>query len=425
MNTKANLLFDVHEKPAPFQGILLSFQHVFAMFGATILVPLILGMPVSVALFASGIGTLIYQVATQFKVPVYLGSSFAYISAMALAIKEMGGDISAAQTGIFFVGLIYVLIAGLVKAIGTKWIDTLLPPVVIGPMIIVIGLGLANSAVTSAGFVADGDWKNVVVAIVTFLIAAFVNTKGKGFAKIVPFLIAIIGGYIVALLLGLVDFTPVLEAAWFELPGFYLPFETGVFKSYNFYFGPEMVAILPIAVVTVAEHIGDHTVLSQICGRQFLKNPGLSRTLIGDGVATAVSALIGGPANTTYGENTGVIGMTRIASVSVIRNAALIAIAFSFLGKFTALISTIPSAVLGGMSILLYGVIASNGLKVLIESRVDFGQVRNLIVASSMLVLGLGGAVLNIGAITLSGTALSAIVGIILHLVLPKAEKAK
>ncbi len=425
MNTKANLLFDVHEKPAPFQGILLSFQHVFAMFGATILVPLILGMPVSVALFASGIGTLIYQVATQFKVPVYLGSSFAYISAMAIAIKEMGGDISAAQTGIFFVGLIYVLIAGLVKAIGTKWIDTLLPPVVIGPMIIVIGLGLANSAVTSAGFVADGDWKNVVVAIVTFLIAAFVNTKGKGFAKIVPFLIAIIGGYIVALLLGLVDFTPVLEAAWFELPGFYLPFETGVFKSYNFYFGPEMVAILPIAVVTVAEHIGDHTVLSQICGRQFLKNPGLSRTLIGDGVATAVSALIGGPANTTYGENTGVIGMTRIASVSVIRNAALIAIAFSFLGKFTALISTIPSAVLGGMSILLYGVIASNGLKVLIESRVDFGQVRNLIVASSMLVLGLGGAVLNIGAITLSGTALSAIVGIILNLVLPKAEKAK
>lgn len=404
---------------------MLSFQHVFAMFGATILVPLILGMPVSVALFASGIGTLIYQVATQFKVPVYLGSSFAYISAMALAIKEMGGDISAAQTGIFFVGLIYVLIAGLVKAIGTKWIDTLLPPVVIGPMIIVIGLGLANSAVTSAGFVADGDWKNVVVAIVTFLIAAFVNTKGKGFAKIVPFLIAIIGGYIVALLLGLVDFTPVLEAAWFELPGFYLPFETGVFKSYNFYFGPEMVAILPIAVVTVAEHIGDHTVLSQICGRQFLKNPGLSRTLIGDGVATAVSALIGGPANTTYGENTGVIGMTRIASVSVIRNAALIAIAFSFLGKFTALISTIPSAVLGGMSILLYGVIASNGLKVLIEGRVDFGQVRNLIVASSMLVLGLGGAVLNIGAITLSGTALSAIVGIILNLVLPKAEKAK
>ena len=289
-------------------------------------------------------------------------------------------------------------------------------------MIIVIGLGLANSAVTSAGFVADGDWRNVLAAISTFLIAAFVNTKGKGFAKIIPFLIAIVGGYLVALALGLVDFQPVLDAAWFELPGFYLPFETGVFKSYNFYFGPEMIAILPIAVVTVAEHIGDHTVLSQICGRPFLKDPGLSRTLIGDGVATAVSAFIGGPANTTYGENTGVVGMTRIASVAVIRNAALIAIAFSFLGKFTALISTIPSAVLGGMSILLYGVIASNGLKVLIESRVDFGQVRNLIIASSMLVLGLGGAVLALGPITLSGTALAAIVGIILNVILPKAE---
>lgn len=419
-----NLLFDVNEKPAFGQGLLLSFQHVFAMFGATILVPLILGMPVSVALFASGVGTLIYQVATQFKVPVYLGSSFAYISAMAMAIKEMDGNISAAQTGIFFVGLIYVLIASIVKMVGTKWIDTLLPPIVIGPMIIVIGLGLANSAVTSAGFVADGNWKNVLVAIVTFLIAAFVNTRGKGFIKIIPFLIAIVGGYIVALFLGLVDFKPVLEAAWFELPKFYLPFKTGVFDSYQFYFGPEMVAILPIAVVTVAEHIGDHTVLSQICGRQFLKNPGLNRTLIGDGVATAVSALIGGPANTTYGENTGVIGMTRIASVSVIRNAAFIAIAFSFLGKFTALISTIPSAVLGGMSILLYGVIASNGLKVLIESRVDFGQVRNLIIASSMLVLGLGGAVLDLGALTLSGTALSAIVGIVLNLILPKADQA-
>ena len=262
----------------------------------------------------------------------------------------------------------------------------------------------------------------MLVAILTFLIAAFINTNGKGFLKIIPFLIAIVGGYVVSVFLGLVDFTPVSKAAWFELPGFILPFKTGTFQSFELYFGPEMLAILPIAIVTVAEHIGDHTVLSHICGREFLKNPGLNRTLIGDGVATAVSALLGGPANTTYGENTGVVGMTRIASVSVIRNAALIAIAFSFLGKFTALISTIPNAVLGGMSILLYGVIASNGLKVLIESRVDFGQVRNLIIASSMLVLGLGGAVLNLGALMLSGTALSAIVGVVLNLILPKSE---
>ena len=419
-----DLLLDVDQRPSAGKGILLSFQHVFAMFGATILVPLILGMPVSVALFASGVGTLIYMISTGFRVPVYLGSSFAFITAMSLAMKEMGGDVSAAQTGVILTGLVYVLVAASVRFAGTKWIDKLLPPIIIGPMIIVIGLGLAGSAVTNAGLVADGNWKNALVAVVTFLIAAFINTKGKGFLRIIPFLFAIIGGYLFALTLGLVDFTPVLKANWFEIPGFYLPFSTGgTFKEYNLYFGPETIAILPIAIVTISEHIGDHTVLGQICGRQFLKEPGLHRTLLGDGIATSVSAFLGGPANTTYGENTGVIGMTRIASVSVIRNAAFIAIALSFLGKFTALISTIPNAVLGGMSILLYGVIASNGLKVLIKERVDFAQMRNLIIASAMLVLGLGGAILKLGPVTLSGTALSAMTGIILNLILPYENK--
>ena len=419
-----DLLLDVDQRPSAGKGILLSFQHVFAMFGATILVPLILGMPVSVALFASGVGTLIYMIATGFRVPVYLGSSFAFITAMSLAMKEMGGDVSAAQTGVILTGFVYVLVAASVRFAGTKWIDKLLPPIIIGPMIIVIGLGLAGSAVTNAGLVADGNWKNALVAVVTFLIAAFINTKGKGFLRIIPFLFAIIGGYLFALALGLVDFTPVLQANWIEIPGFYLPFNTGgAFKQYDLYFGPETIAILPIAIVTISEHIGDHTVLSQICGRQFLKDPGLHRTLLGDGIATSVSAFLGGPANTTYGENTGVIGMTRIASVSVIRNAAFIAIALSFLGKFTALISTIPNAVLGGMSILLYGVIASNGLKVLIKERVDFGQMRNLIIASAMLVLGLGGAILKLGPVTLSGTALSAMTGIILNLILPYEDK--
>ena len=419
-----DLLLDVDQRPSAGKGILLSFQHVFAMFGATILVPLILGMPVSVALFASGVGTLIYMIATGFRVPVYLGSSFAFITAMSLAMKELGGDVSAAQTGVILTGFIYVLVAAGVRFAGTKWIDKLLPPIIIGPMIIVIGLGLASSAVTNAGLVADGNWKNALVAVVTFLIAAFINTKGKGFLRIIPFLFAIIGGYLFALTLGLVDFTPVLKADWFEIPGFYLPFSTGgAFKEYNLYFGPETIAILPIAIVTISEHIGDHTVLGQICGRQFLKEPGLHRTLLGDGIATSVSAFLGGPANTTYGENTGVIGMTRIASVSVIRNAAFIAIALSFLGKFTALISTIPNSVLGGMSILLYGVIASNGLKVLIKERVDFAQMRNLIIASAMLVLGLGGAILKLGPVTLSGTALSAMTGIILNLILPYENK--
>lgn len=422
--SKVNLLLDVDQNPPFAKGLLLSLQHVFAMFGATILVPLILGMPVSVALFASGLGTLIYMVATQFKVPVYLGSSFAFISAMAFAMKQMNGDVSAAQSGVVLVGLVYVVVAFLVKLIGTKWIDRLLPPIVIGPMIMVIGLGLANSAVTNAGFIKDGTVQQITVAIVTFLITAFINTKAKGFLKIIPFLFGIIGGYIVAVLFGLVDFTPVLEADWIAIPQLYLPFSTnGFFKEYHWYFGPETWAILPVAVVTIAEHIGDHTVLSQICGRQFLKTPGLHRTLIGDGVATAVSAFMGGPANTTYGENTGVVGMTRIASVSVIRNAALFAIGLSFLGKFTALISTIPNAVLGGMAILLYGVIASNGLKVLIEKQVDFREVRNLIIASSMLVLGLGGAILELGPVTLSGTALCALAGVILNLVLPKENR--
>ena len=418
--SKVNLLLDVDQNPPLAKGLLLSLQHVFAMFGATILVPLILGMPVSVALFASGLGTLIYMVATQFKVPVYLGSSFAFISAMAFAMKQMNGDVSAAQSGVVLVGLVYVVVALAVKLIGTKWIDRLLPPIVIGPMIMVIGLGLANSAVTNAGFIKDGTIQQISVAVITFLITAFINTKAKGFLKIIPFLFGIIGGYIAAVVFGLVDFTPVLKADWIAIPQLYLPFSTnGFFKEYHWYFGPETWAILPVAVVTIAEHIGDHTVLSQICGRQFLKNPGLHRTLIGDGIATSVSAFMGGPANTTYGENTGVVGMTRIASVSVIRNAALFAIGLSFLGKFTALISTIPNVVLGGMSIMLYGVIASNGLKVLIEKQVDFREVRNLIIASSMLVLGLGGAILELGPVTLSGTALCALAGVILNLVLP------
>ncbi|MBS4456161.1 uracil-xanthine permease family protein [Tuanshanicoccus lijuaniae] len=423
---KTQLLLEVNEKPELIPGILLSFQHVFAMFGATILVPLILGMSVSTALLASGIGTLIYIAATKAQVPVYLGSSFAYISAMSIAKEAMGGDISAAQTGIMLVGLLYVIVAMVIKRTGSDWLNRLLPPIVIGPMIMVIGLGLAGTAVTNAGFVKEGDWRNVVAALVTFIIAITITVKGKGFLRVIPFLIAIIGGYLTAILLGIVDFTPVAKASWLAFPDISLPLTTGFSfaKEYKFYFGPEAFAILPIAIVTIAEHIGDHVVLGEITNRDYVKQPGLHRTLIGDGVATFVSALIGGPANTTYGENTGVIGMTRIASVSVIRNAALIAIVLSFFGKFTALISTIPNAVLGGMAILLYGVIASNGLKVLIKAKTNFAHSRNLIIASAMLVIGLGGAVLELGSVlTLSGTALSAIVGVVLNAVLPHEDQ--
>lgn len=418
----SRMLLDVNEKPGLAQGILLSFQHVFAMFGATILVPLVLGMSVSTALLASGVGTLIYLTVTKFKVPVYLGSSFAYITAMAFAIDQLGGRIDAAQTGVMLVGFVYVIVAVVINRIGSDWINKVFPPIVIGPMIIVIGLGLSGTAVQNAGFVAGGDWRNMLTATITFAIAVFITFKGKGFLKVIPFLLAIVIGYVVAIILGLVDLTPVSEAAWFAFPDISLPFGDGP-NSYKLYFGAEALAILPIAMVTIAEHMGDVMVLNEITGRKFTEDPGLDRTIAGDGIATFFSAFIGGPANTTYGENTGVIAMTRVASVSVIRNAAIIAILISFLGKFTALISTIPQAVLGGMSILLYGVIASNGLKVLISNKTDFNLSRNLVIASAMLVVGLGGAILEVGsALMISGTALSAIVGIVLNLILPENE---
>ena len=420
---QTDMILDVGDRPPLLQWLFLSFQHVFAMFGATILVPTLTGLPVSVALFASGVGTLIYTFVTKRKVPVYLGSSFAYISAVVIAIKAMGGSVDAAQTGLMLVGVIYVVVALIVRVIGKEWIDKLLPPIVIGPMIAVIGLGLAANAVSNAQFIKDGDPRAMIVAIVTFLIAALISTQAKGFFKIIPFLIAILGGYVLSLCLGLVDFQAVVDAKWLSFPDFILPFKIGNFRTYNLYFGPETLAILPVALVTISEHIGDHTVLGKICGRNFLKDPGLERTLMGDGIATAVSAFLGGPANTTYGENTGVIGMTKISSVYVTGGAACIAILLSCVGKISAFISTIPACVLGGMSILLYGVIASNGLRVLVDNKIDFGKQRNLVIASAMLVIGLGGAILPVGSfMTLSGTALSALVGIILNLILPKAS---
>ncbi len=425
MDEKKALIVDVNEKPKSIQWLFLSFQHVFAMFGATILVPMMTGFPVSVALFASGVGTLIYTLCTKRKVPVYLGSSFAYITAVILAVKAMNGNISAAQTGLILVGLIYVVVAIVIKFVGKDWIDKLLPPIVIGPMIAVIGLGLAGNAITNAGFVTNGKISYMIIAIVTFLVAALISSQAKGFLKIVPFLVAIIVGYILSLCFGIVDLSGIAKAAWFSIPEFAFPFSVPDFmgthfREYQFYFGPETLAILPVAIVTISEHIGDHTVLGKICGKNFLKDPGLDRTLIGDGVATAVSAFLGGPANTTYGENTGVIGLTKIGSVYVTCGAAVIAIVLSFCGKIAAVISSIPTCVLGGMSILLYGVIASNGLRILIDAQVDFNKQRNLIIASAMLVIGLGGAVFPLGgSATLSGTALAAIVGVILNLILP------
>lgn len=426
---KTKMTYDVNEKPPVAKWIVLAIQHVFAMFGATILVPILVNaaageevLTIPVALVASGIGTLLYILCTKGKSPVYLGSSFAFITPIAAAFFK--GGISGAMTGVMVVGLIYIIVAFIIKAIGSKWLDKVLPPLVIGPMIMIIGLGLAPSAVSQMG-IASGietiDWKAVSIAVFTFLVTTIVMVKAKGFLKIIPFLVGIVAGYIFACVLGVVDFTPIKEASFFSVPKFVFPF-----IDYKLNFGA-LLTIAPIALVTMCEHIGDHTSLSNIIGKDLLKDPGLDRTLLGDGVATFVAGLLGGPANTTYGENTSVVGMTKIASVWVIGLAAIFAIILGFLGKFTALVSTIPQPVLGGVSLLLYGFIAVNGLKVLIKNQVDFEKSKNVIVASSMLVLGLGGAAIAIVSgdlsVTISGMSLAAIVGIILNLLLPNEEE--
>ena len=427
MKTK-KMAYDIDEMPPLKEAIILAFQHLFAMFGATILVPILVNsatgkevLTIPVALVTSGIGTLIYILCTKGKSPVYLGSSFAFITPIAAAY--MKGGIGGAMTGIMAVGLVYCVIALIIKGVGKDWLEKLLPPVVIGPMIMIIGLGLAPSAISQIGLSSgtDLDIKVLVVAIVSFLTTAFVMTKAKGFFKIIPFLVGIITGYLLAVCLGMIDFDAVLKANWFNIPKFVIPF-----KDYNLDF-TALITIVPIALVTLCEHIGDHTSLSNIIGRDLIKEPGLDRTLLGDGIATFVAGLLGGPANTTYGENTSVVGMTKVASVKVIGLAAIFAIVIGFLGKFTALVSTIPNAVLGGVSLLLYGFIAVNGLKVLIKNQVDFDESKNVIVASSMLVLGLGGAAISIVngdlSLTISGMSLAAIVGILLNSVLPAEEK--
>ena len=422
------MTLDVNEKPPIAKWIILAIQHVFAMFGATILVPILVNsaagetvLTIPVALVTSGIGTLIYILCTKRKSPVYLGSSFAFIAPIAAAYLK--GGVSGAMTGIMVVGLIYIIVAIVIKLIGKNWIDKLLPPVVIGPMIMIIGLGLAPSAVSQIGLTsgAELDWKILLVAVVSFLVTAIVMTRAKGFLKVIPFLVGIISGYVLSIILGLVDFTAVAEASFFSVPKFIIPF---VNYAPNF---SALITIAPIALVTLCEHIGDHTSLSNIIGKDLLKDPGLDRTILGDGIATFVAGVLGGPANTTYGENTSVVGMTKVASVWVIGLAAIIAIIIGFLGKFTALVSTIPNAVLGGVSLLLYGFIAVNGLKVLIKNQIDFEKTKNIVVASTMLVLGLGGASISIISgdlsITISGMSLAAIIGIILNLILPDEKE--
>ena len=432
------MIIGIKERPSLPKWIFLSFQHVFAMFGATILVPMATGLPISVALFSSGVGTLIYILCTKAKVPVYLGSSFAYIGVIAAVSGFADGgptNYASAMTGLFAVGIIYVIIAVIIKFAGTKWLHKALPPVVIGPMIMIIGLGLSSVAVSSSGL-QGGSWQEIVIALFAFLVVIIVAIFSKGFLKIIPFLMGIVGGYILAVILGVVDFSSVTTvvnapSSWFKIPEFmFLSWKDSTvnvlgtditFMKINF---TALITIAPLAFVTAAEHIGDHAVLSKICDEDFFTDPGLDKTLMGDGLATAFAAMIGGPANTTYGENTSVVGMTRVASVYVTGGAAVIAILLSFINLFTTLVATIPASVMGGMSIILYGFIAANGLKVLIDNKVNLGSMRNIIIVASMLVIGLGKAAINIGTFSLYDMSLAAIVGIILNFALPTEKES-
>lgn len=418
------MILGVNDRPPLPKWILLSIQHVFAMFGATILVPILVNeaagsnvLSIPVALVSSGIGTLIYIVCTRGKSPIYLGSSFAFITPMIVGFAKSGKP--AVFTAIMAVGIVYAIVALLIKFFGKAWINKLLPPIIVGPMIMVIGLGLAPSAISSIGLDLEVvPWKNIVVACVAFLTTSLIAVRGKGFFKVIPFLVGIVAGYVVSMILGMVDYNAISEAKIISVPAFYLPF-----VHYKLNFGA-ILTIVPLALVTMAEHIGDHKVLSSIIGKDLIEDPGLDNTLMGDGLATFAAGLIGGPANTSYGENTSVVGMTKVASVWVTGLAAVIAIIFGFLGQLTAILSSIPSPVLGGVSVLLYGFISVNGLKTLIENQVDFSKTKNVIVASTMLVLGLGGAAVSFItknlSVTISGMSLAAIVGILLNLLIPE-----
>lgn len=415
-------VLDIHEVPKPGKWILLSIQHLFAMFGATVLVPFLTGLSPAVALISSGLGTLAFLLVTKGQVPAYLGSSFAFIAPIITA-KAAGGP-GAAMLGGMMAGLVYMLVALGIKKSGSNWIMNLLPPIVVGPVVMVIGLGLAHTAVNMAMNNADGKYSftHFSVALVTLAITIICSIFGRGFFSIIPVLIGIIGGYIFAYTQGLVDLKPVIEAKWFEMPDFIVPFVT-----YTPEFSWKIVLVMvPVAVVTISEHIGHQIVLGNVINRDLIEKPGLHRSIMGDGIATFIASTIGGPPNTTYGENIGVLAITRAYSVYLFVGSAVFAIIFGFIGKISALIHSIPTAVMGGVSILLFGVIASSGLRMLVDEKIDLGDKRNLMISSVILVIGIGGAVLHIGqSFQVEGMALAALVGVLLNLVLPEMKTKK
>ena len=392
-----NVKYDVNDMPKPGLLVGLSFQHLFAMFGATVLVPILVGIDPAIALFSSGLGTLAHLTVTKYKIPAYMGSSFAYIAAMQTLMKTDG--IAAVAQGAMAGGLVYLLVALIVKYAGKDWIDKVLPPIVVGPIIMVIGLNLAANAVNDATTLNKSySIYALLISMVTLFAVILFNMYGKKIVGVVP------------ILLGL---------HWIQVPNFDIPFVDYSFKLYP----SAILTMAPIAFVTMTEHFGHVMVLNSLTERDYFKDPGLDRTLTGDGLAQIIAGFFGAPPVTSYGENIGVMALSKVYSVYVIAGAAVIAVLMSFIGKLSALLHSIPTPVLGGLSIALFGVIAASGLKILVEHKIDFDNKKNLLIASVILVSGIGGLMIDLGGLQITGVASSTILGILLYQILPDPKK--
>ncbi|MHA7111325.1 uracil-xanthine permease family protein [Sunxiuqinia elliptica] len=385
-------------------NLVLGVQFLFVAFGATVLVPLLVGIDPSIALFTAGIGTLLFHLITKGMVPVFLGSSFAFIAPIIEATKLYG--LPGTLSGIVAVGIVYTVVSAIVKWRGIKLIERLFPATVVGPVIMIIGLSLASVAVD----MAKTHW---AIAIISLATAVIVVVFTKGLIKLIPIFIGIVVGYISGLAFGVIDFTPIKEAAWFSLPAFTMP---------EFSWGA-ILYMIPVAVAPIIEHVGDMYAIGGVAQKNFIEKPGLHRTLLGDGIATGLAGLMGGVPNTTYSEVTGAVALTKVTNPFVLRISAITAIVFSLIGKISGILKTIPQAVLGGIMLLLFGLIASVGIKTLIDSKTDMTEIRNQVVVSIVLTIGIGGAVISWGNFSLAGIGLAAVVGILLNLVLPGKAK--
>ncbi|CEA16812.1 uracil permease [Fermentimonas caenicola] len=385
----------------PFYKTIVGVQFLFVAFGATVLVPLLVGLDPSTALFTAGVGTLVFHLVTKGIVPIFLGSSFAFIAPIVKATELYG--LAGTLSGMVAVGFVYIVMSVLVKWQGVKLIKRLFPPVVIGPVIMLIGLSLAGTGVD----MAKEDWLLAIIALTTAIV---VSLFAKGLLKLIPIFAGIIVGYIAAVILGRVDMSPITEAAWFGLPHFEKP---------EFSWGA-ILFMIPVAIAPVIEHVGDVYAVSQVAGKDFVKKPGLHRTMLGDGIACMIAGSIGGPPVTTYSEVTGAMVLTKVTDPVVIRIAAITGIVFSMIGKISAILKTIPGSVLGGIMLLLFGTIAATGINNMVSNKTDMGNTRNLIIVSLILTTGIGGAVLQIGEISMTGIGLSALIGVLLNLIIPQ-----